>query len=190
MSLILSRRDLDFLLYEWLDVEALTGKPRFAEHSRETFDAVLDLAQQLAEREYAPHNRRNDIEEPAFDGSVVTVNPEVGRAMRALADSGLLAAGFSAGLHLRHRHNEATQSLHTGQAQLQAGHHEAARATLERGMLLARDLPGSAALQHALETHLQHARRAEAADRLHEVADQVRFRFDTASLKLRPQSVP
>ena len=38
-SLLLSRRDLDFLLYEWLDVEALTARPRFAEHSRETFDA-------------------------------------------------------------------------------------------------------------------------------------------------------
>ena len=42
-SLLLSRRDLDFLLYEWLEVERLTTRPRFAEHSRETFDAVLDL---------------------------------------------------------------------------------------------------------------------------------------------------
>jgi butyryl-CoA dehydrogenase len=43
-SLLLSRRDLDFLLHEWLDVEALTKRPRFADHSRETFDDVLDLA--------------------------------------------------------------------------------------------------------------------------------------------------
>src|SRR3954470_18323726 len=94
MPLILSRRDLDFLLHEWLDVAALTAKPRFAEHSRETFDAVLDLAEQLAEREFAPHNRRNDLEEPTFDGTTVTVIPEVGKALRAMADAGLLSGGF------------------------------------------------------------------------------------------------
>ncbi|MGZ6791498.1 MAG: acyl-CoA dehydrogenase N-terminal domain-containing protein, partial [Mycobacteriales bacterium] len=43
-SLLLSRRDLDFLLHEWLDVCALTSRERYAEHSRETIDAVLDLA--------------------------------------------------------------------------------------------------------------------------------------------------
>lgn len=37
-STILSRRDLDFLLYEWLDIEKLTALDRFSEHSRETFD--------------------------------------------------------------------------------------------------------------------------------------------------------
>ncbi len=47
-SLILSRRDLDFLLYEWLDAGALCARPRFADHNRETFDAVLDLCEQLA----------------------------------------------------------------------------------------------------------------------------------------------
>ena len=40
-SRILSRADLDFLLYEWLDVPALTTRPRFEGHSRETFDAAL-----------------------------------------------------------------------------------------------------------------------------------------------------
>ena len=47
-SNLLSRRDLDFLLYEWLRVDELTKRDRFAEHSRETFDAVLDLCEQLA----------------------------------------------------------------------------------------------------------------------------------------------
>ncbi len=43
-STLLSRRDLDFLLYEWLGVEELTKRERFADHSRETFDGVLELA--------------------------------------------------------------------------------------------------------------------------------------------------
>ena len=47
-SLVLSARDLEFLLHEWLQVEELTKRPRYAEHSRETFDAVLELAAALA----------------------------------------------------------------------------------------------------------------------------------------------
>ena len=37
---LLSSRNLAFELYEVLDAEALTTRERFAEHSRETFDAA------------------------------------------------------------------------------------------------------------------------------------------------------
>lgn len=47
-SLLLSRRDLDFLLYEWLAVEQLTNRPRYADHSRETFDAMIDVSERIA----------------------------------------------------------------------------------------------------------------------------------------------
>jgi len=47
-SRLLSRRDVDFLLHELLCVDTLTAQPRFAEHSRETFAAALDLAERLA----------------------------------------------------------------------------------------------------------------------------------------------
>jgi alkylation response protein AidB-like acyl-CoA dehydrogenase len=95
-SLLLSRRDLDFLLHEWLDVCSLTGRERFAEHDRATFDAVLDLAEQIATRDFAPHNRRSDSEEPTFDGTRVHLHEEVGVALRKFADSGLIAAGMDA----------------------------------------------------------------------------------------------
>src|SRR5690606_25495503 len=55
-SPVLSRRDLDFLLYDWLDIESLTSRDRFAEHSRETFDAVLDLSSDIATKHFATHN--------------------------------------------------------------------------------------------------------------------------------------
>ena len=101
----MSRRDLEFLLYEWLEVEGLTKRERFAEHSRETFDAFLELAARIAEQDYAPHNRTSDLEEPTFDGTRVHVIPEVGAALKKFADSGLLAAGFDeavGGLQLPH----------------------------------------------------------------------------------------
>ncbi len=93
MSLILSRRDLDFLLHEWLEVERLCVRPRFVEHSRETFDAVLDLCEQIATEQFAPHNRKSDLNEPVFDGQRVTLIPEVGAALKAFCDAGLMAAG-------------------------------------------------------------------------------------------------
>ena len=71
-SNLLSRRDLDFLLYEWLDVEKLTKRARFAEHSREIFDDLLDLSERIATERFAPHNKRNDSEEPSFDHPYVS----------------------------------------------------------------------------------------------------------------------
>jgi alkylation response protein AidB-like acyl-CoA dehydrogenase len=93
-STLLSRRDLDFLLYEWLDVEALTKRERFADHSRDTFDGVLDLCEELATRFFAPHNKISDANEPTFDGTRVTVIPEVGEALEAFAKADLI--GMSA----------------------------------------------------------------------------------------------
>jgi alkylation response protein AidB-like acyl-CoA dehydrogenase len=91
-SLILSRRDLDFLLYEWLGVEQLCSRPRFADHSRETFDAALDIYEQIAAEKFAPHNKKNDQQEPQFDGERVSVNPEVKDALDAFSAAGLMAA--------------------------------------------------------------------------------------------------
>jgi alkylation response protein AidB-like acyl-CoA dehydrogenase len=89
-SMLLSRRDLDFLLFEWLQVDELTKRERFAEHSRETFDAVLDLCEQLAERYFAPHNKTSDANEPTFDGEKVSIIPEVKVAWDAFAEADLL----------------------------------------------------------------------------------------------------
>ncbi len=89
-SLLLNRRDLDFLLYEWLDVLSLTSRVRHADHSRETFDDVLDLAEQIATDHFAPHNRKADAHEPTFDGERVTMIPEVKRALEVFAEAGLL----------------------------------------------------------------------------------------------------
>ncbi|GAA4665947.1 acyl-CoA dehydrogenase [Gordonia humi] len=91
----LSRRDIDFLLHEWLDVTSMTSRPRFAEHSRETFDAVLDLSEDIATKKFAPHNKISDQTEPYVgdDGKVVLL-PEIGEALRAFSEAGLIAGTF------------------------------------------------------------------------------------------------
>jgi alkylation response protein AidB-like acyl-CoA dehydrogenase len=97
-SNLLSRRDLDFLLYEWLRIDELTKRERFAEHSRETFDGVLDLCEQLATRYFAPHNKKNDANEPTFDGERVTVIGEVKQAWDAFVQADLMGMAMEAGL--------------------------------------------------------------------------------------------
>jgi alkylation response protein AidB-like acyl-CoA dehydrogenase len=93
-SSLLSRRDLDFLLFEWLRVDELTKREQFAAHSRETFSDVLDLCEDLATRYFAPHNKKSDAHEPTFDGEKVTVIPEVKEALDAFAQADLISMGM------------------------------------------------------------------------------------------------
>ncbi|WP_263143809.1 acyl-CoA dehydrogenase [Pseudomonas sp. RIT-PI-AD] len=96
---LLSSRNLAFELYEVLDAEALTQRERFAEHSRETFDAALGTARSLSEKYFAPHNRKGDEQEPEYvDGAAVLI-PEVKPAVDAFLAAGFLNAtrGFEQG---------------------------------------------------------------------------------------------
>lgn len=86
------RATVDFLLYDWLNAEALCRRARHAEHGRETFEAVLDLSERIAREAFAPYNRLIDVHEPEFDGDVVTLPPETPKALAAFSASGLIAA--------------------------------------------------------------------------------------------------
>ncbi|HEU4460662.1 MAG TPA: acyl-CoA dehydrogenase [Methylibium sp.] len=86
------RATLDFLLHDWLEVEALTTRDRFADHSRETFASVLDTCERIARDRFAPFNRLADIQEPHFDGEKVHLPQATHDATRAYAESGMLAA--------------------------------------------------------------------------------------------------
>ena len=86
------RQQTDFLLYEWLQIEQLNQRHRFSDHSRETFDAVLDTCERIAREKYAPFNRTVDIEEPVFDGEKVILPACTQQALDAYAASGMLSA--------------------------------------------------------------------------------------------------
>ncbi len=86
------RQQTDFLLYEWLQIEQLNQRHRFSDHSRETFEAVLDTCERIAREKYAPFNRTVDIEEPVFDGEKVILPACTQQALNAYAASGMLSA--------------------------------------------------------------------------------------------------
>ncbi len=91
------RPTIDFLLHDWLGTTELTERPRFADHSRDTFDAVLDTCERIAREKFAPFNRLVDTEEPRTvtepDGSLRVVLPQATfDAQKAYAQSGMLSA--------------------------------------------------------------------------------------------------
>ncbi len=94
MTQLLNDRDIDFLLYEFLDTEAVLERPRYQEHSRETFDATLKTAKIIAEKYFANHNAKGDANEPTFDGEKVNMIPETQQAWDAFAEAGFLAAHY------------------------------------------------------------------------------------------------
>jgi butyryl-CoA dehydrogenase len=96
-SVILSARDVEFLLHEWLRTDELFERAAFAQHSPDTVAAVLDLAETVATERFAPHARANDLQEPSFDGTTVHLIPEIGTALKAFADAGFLTAGVPEG---------------------------------------------------------------------------------------------
>jgi alkylation response protein AidB-like acyl-CoA dehydrogenase len=93
------RSTLDFLLNDWLRVATLLDRPRFADHSLETFASVLDTCERIAREKFAPFNRLSDTQEPHFDGETVTLPRATHEAMGAYVESGMLAAAqdFDAG---------------------------------------------------------------------------------------------
>ncbi|MBI2725191.1 MAG: acyl-CoA dehydrogenase [Polaromonas sp.] len=86
------RSTTDFLLYQWLNAESLNQRERFADHSRETFDAVFDTCERIAREKYAPFNRTVDTQEPHFDGEKVILPQATHDAQKAYAASGMLSA--------------------------------------------------------------------------------------------------
>jgi len=91
------RATLDFLLNDWLRTGELCARPRFADHSVETFAAVLDTAEKIAKTKYAPFNRLVDTQEPRTetdaDGALRVVLPQATHdAWAAYSGSGMLSA--------------------------------------------------------------------------------------------------
>ena len=54
MSMIVNRRDLDFVLYETLGLDKILESDRYADYDRESLNAIMDLCQTIAEDQFCP----------------------------------------------------------------------------------------------------------------------------------------
>lgn len=89
---LLRDRDVDFLLYDVLDVLSLTRLPYFAEHDRETFDLVIDSARRMAKDVLFPAYKQMDEEPPRFVDGAVTVHPKMKGIYTQLTALGIATA--------------------------------------------------------------------------------------------------
>jgi alkylation response protein AidB-like acyl-CoA dehydrogenase len=88
----ISLRNLQFLLYERLDAAALTKHPCFADHSRETFDMVLETAMRMSRGMLFPTWAEMDRKPPEFRDGKVFVHPVVAHVMKACGEGGWIGA--------------------------------------------------------------------------------------------------
>ena len=84
---ILNARDLDFMLYELFDAEAMTERERYSDHSRDTFRAAMETGQTVAEKYFLPIRKKVDTEQPTFNGKTVEMIPEIKVAVDAVVDT-------------------------------------------------------------------------------------------------------
>lgn len=91
---LIPRKEMYFQLYEVLNTQQLCEKSRFDEHNVETFNAVIDMAEKMAEELFLPHNAIADKNEPTFDGTKVTMIDDVKRAFDTYRESGFIAGHF------------------------------------------------------------------------------------------------
>ena len=94
MSTIINRRDLDFLMYETLGLDAILASERYQDYDREAITAILDLAQSVAEDQFQPFAGHLDENEPKYVDGKVEIIPEVKQALAAYRDAGLFLTGY------------------------------------------------------------------------------------------------
>ena len=94
-SLTFSRRNLDFTLFEVLNVTELAQFDYFSAHDREIFDFTLDASTQIAETIAQPAFVDSDKNQPELIDGQVRVHAGVHAYYNAFKEAGLIAAPFS-----------------------------------------------------------------------------------------------
>lgn len=89
---LMNERDLEFMLYELFDSEALTSRARYQDHDRQTFNEVVTTAKAIAEKYFLPIRQKLDTHQPTFDGKKVHIIPELKTAIDAVNESGIGSA--------------------------------------------------------------------------------------------------
>ena len=72
-QVIADRRDIDFVLFEQMEAEALSRYDKYAEFNRKTIEMVVSEARNLAVKEILPTQQEGDQAGCRFENGVVTV---------------------------------------------------------------------------------------------------------------------
>ncbi len=86
------RAEIDFHLFDVLDVGACARWPAFAGQDTTAWSSVIDTAEHLAETYFAPHNHEADAQEPWLENGKVRTVDGVKQAITAFAEAGFMSA--------------------------------------------------------------------------------------------------
>ena len=89
-----SKRNLQFLLYEVLEVQSLTRYPYFKDHAHETFDMVLDSAEKISEKLLKPLLTEMDRKEPQLVNGKIKIHKGMFPILKKFGEDGWINAGF------------------------------------------------------------------------------------------------
>ena len=89
-----SKRNLDFLLYEVHGLEQLSQLPYFGDHTRETYNLVMDTALKLARNLMYPYLREMDEKAPVLEDGQVKVHPVVKTMMKEWGEGGWISSAM------------------------------------------------------------------------------------------------
>ncbi|OGR27585.1 MAG: acyl-CoA dehydrogenase [Desulfobacterales bacterium RIFOXYA12_FULL_46_15] len=90
-QLIADRRDVDFVLFEQLQVEKLVEKDKFRDFDRKMFDMVINEARHFAIKEILPLNEIGDKEGLIFENNQVTIPESFHRPYEQLREGGWIS---------------------------------------------------------------------------------------------------
>lgn len=90
-----SKRDLQFNLYELLNVEQLTQYAYYQDHDRESFDMVLATAEQIADKMLYPLLTEMDRKEPQLVDGKIRVHEGMKAITKRFGEDGWINATFS-----------------------------------------------------------------------------------------------
>ena len=90
----IDRPELNFQLFDMLDVGSLHERARYADWDRPAIEGVMEVAERVAIDHFLPHAAAVDEHEPQFvDGRAVT-HPAQTEALAVYRDAGFFGAGF------------------------------------------------------------------------------------------------
>ena len=89
-----SRRNIDFMLHEVLKAEELTQYDLFRDHSRETFDMMIDTLWKMADESMFPLFQEMDINPPQYSDGTARVHPFMPEFMKQCGQGGWINAAW------------------------------------------------------------------------------------------------
>ncbi|MFX0557829.1 acyl-CoA dehydrogenase [Maribacter sp. CXY002] len=92
---LFSRRNLDFVLFDVLEIDKLKGLDFFKTHDQESLSLVLDMAEDLYERIDDEAIVEADRREPCLKNGSLKVHPAVHKFVKDYAEAGLIGGALS-----------------------------------------------------------------------------------------------